>query len=96
MNKLEARYAAHLDLLKAAGEIIDYGYEPIKLRLADRTYYTPDFLVQCKDLTLEAHEVKGFWEDDARVKWKVAGEQHRWLIMVAITADGKNWKEERQ
>jgi hypothetical protein len=43
------------------------------LRLADKTFYSPDFAVLTKaDGTLEMHEVKGFWQDDARVKIKVA------------------------
>ena len=39
MNKTEAAYAAHLELLKRAGEISDYAFEKYKLRLADNTFY---------------------------------------------------------
>ena len=72
MNSTEKAYAAHLDDRKLAGEVLAYWFEGVKFKLADKTFYTPDFLVMLADNTLEVHEVKGFWEDDARVKIKVA------------------------
>ncbi len=72
MNKLEAKYAQHLEIRKHGGHILWYSYEAIKFKLADKTYYTPDFIVMTSTGALEAHEVKGFWEDDARVKIKCA------------------------
>lgn len=74
MNKTEQAYAAHLELRKAAGEVLWYRFEGLKLRLADNTFYTPDFVVLAADYALECHEVKSFWMDDARVKIKVAAE----------------------
>lgn len=84
MNRTESRYAAHLEARRLAGEITWFAFEPWKFRLADRTFLTPDFGVMLADGLLECHEVKGFWEDDARVKIKVAAEQHwmfRWLAV---------------
>lgn len=72
MNKAEQAYDAHLQQLRHAGEILWYKFEGVKLRLADNTFYTCDFAVLAKDGVLEMHEVKGFWQDDARVKIKVA------------------------
>ena len=72
MNKTEAAYAGRLELRKAAGEILGYDFEALKFRLADNTFYTPDFAVMLSTQELQAHEVKGFWEDDARVKIKMA------------------------
>lgn len=72
MNKLEADYAQRLELMLRDGSLLWYGFEAIKLRLADATFYTPDFFILNRDGLLECHEVKGFWEDDARVKIKVA------------------------
>lgn len=72
MNKTEAAYDAHLWQLRAVGEILWHKFEGVKLRLADNTFYTADFAVLPADCTLEIHEVKGFWQDDARVKIKVA------------------------
>ncbi|MXO67773.1 DUF1064 domain-containing protein [Altererythrobacter marinus] len=76
MNKTEAEYARELELRKSAGEIAWYRFEGLKLRLADKTFYTPDFAVMLSTGELECHEVKGFWQDDARVKIKVAADQY--------------------
>jgi hypothetical protein len=74
MNKTEAKYASVLEALKRNGNILWYRFEGIKLRLADNTFYSPDFFVMRDDSVLECHEVKGFWMDDARVKIKVAAD----------------------
>lgn len=88
MNKSEAAYARHLEQLKLAGEIARWEFESVKLRLADRTFYTPDFLVMLPDGLIEFHEVKGFWEDDARVKIKVAAEQHPFKFVAIKSSKG--------
>lgn len=90
MNRTEAQYEGHLDLLKRQGEIVDYKFEGLKLRLAEKTFYTPDFLVVCDD-RFECHEVKGFWRDDARVKIKVAAAMYPWIKFVAVTRKKKQW-----
>lgn len=99
MNKTEAAYAQHLEIQKRAGLIDWYGFEAVKLRLANRTWYTPDFVV-CLSITnrlgyLRIVEVKGFWRDDARVKIKVAAEQFPWARFVVVTRKGDGWKEEQ-
>lgn len=66
MNSLEANYAAHLEAMKKSGEILDYSYEAIKIKLADKTYYSPDFLVLAMDGTMELHEVKAFWKSKGK------------------------------
>lgn len=93
MNKLEAAYAARLESLKLAGEIADYRFECIKLRLADNTFYTPDFMVLRPDGAFEVHEVKGHWEDDARVKIKVAAAQFPFKF-VAVKKTKNGWDRE--
>ena len=72
MNATEAEYARVLEADKAAGLVAWWAFEPFKFRLADNTFYTPDFGVMLINGELQAHEVKGFWTDDARVKIKVA------------------------
>lgn len=84
MNQAERAYAQTLDAQKLADEIVDWRYEPLRLRLAPKTYYTPDFLVVTG--YFELHEVKGHWEDDARVKWKCAAELFPWFRFVALRA----------
>jgi len=73
LNKTEREYRDRLELRQRAGEIAWFKFEGLKLRLADNTFYSPDFAVMLADGRLECHEVKGgIWEDDARVKIKVA------------------------
>lgn len=74
MNKTEARYRDHLKWLHTQGEVAWYAFEAFKLRLADKTYYTPDFVVILRTGLTEFHEVKGHMEDDAAVKIKTAAE----------------------
>jgi len=93
MNKLETRYSEHLEELRLAGGIVRWDFEPEKLRLADRTYYAPDFRVLLPDGSIEFHETKGFWEEDARVKFKVAAEMHPYTFR-AIRWKNKQWEIE--
>lgn len=97
MNKTEAAYSETLKLRIAAGEIEWFEFDALKLRLAGSTFYTPDFLVMMRDGSLEVHEVKGFWEDDARVKIKVAAEMFPFRFL-AVTAksrkQGGGWEYE--
>lgn len=88
MNQTEQRYAQHLEQRKQAGEIAWFCFEAWKFRLADNTFYTPDFAVMLADGHLECHEVKGHWQDDARVKIKVAAHQHP-VRFIAVTAQSK-------
>src|SRR4051812_9796970 len=76
VNKTEEAYARDLRDAQTLGDILWYRFEGLKLRLADNTFYTPDFIVLASDGALECHEVKGFWTDDARVKIKVAADQY--------------------
>jgi len=72
MNATEKAYSAFLEVEKQDGRVEWFKFEGLKLRLADNTFYSPDFAVMAADGVLECHEVKGFWTDDARVKIKVA------------------------
>lgn len=86
MNKTEASYATHLESMKQSGMILWYKFEGIKFRLADNTFYTPDFIVMTYDKLIEAHEVKGariIFQDDAKVKIKVAAELYPFVFIAA-------------
>lgn len=72
MNNAELAYSKILELRKIAGEVLWYSFEGITLRMADRTTYTPDFAVMLASGEMEMHEIKGFFQDDAKVKIKVA------------------------
>ena len=94
MNKTEAAYALWLRRQRDIGEIESFEFEAIKLRLGAKTFYTPDFLVQLKNGELECHEVKGFWQDDARVKIKVAAAKFPFRF-IAIQSIKGEWKYEK-
>lgn len=88
LNKTETAYAEALAL---DVDVHSYRFESFKLRLADNTWYTPDFAVLYFDGRMELHEVKATWrrksgecvagwEEDAKVKFKVAAEAFPWFI----------------
>lgn len=97
LNKTEAAYDQHLALLQHAGQILWRRFEGLKLRLADNTFYTPDFAVMAADGVIECHEVKGYWQDDARAKIKIAADQYPFRF-IAIKArakkEGGGWEME--
>ena len=126
MNKTEKRYADYLEIRKKAGEILEYRFEPFKIRLAASTFYTPDFMVVLgavvvggctintvrvgldadewtadELIAIELHEVKTewkgrgvHWEDDARVKIKVAAEMYPWFVWKSVADTREGWKVE--
>jgi hypothetical protein len=89
LNKTEAAYEGHLRTRQISGDVAWYKFEGVKLRLADNTFYTPDFFVMTADRHLECHEVKGRWEDDARVKIKVAASLYPFFRFIAVTLKPK-------
>lgn len=96
MNKLEAEYAWRLRAMEQEGAILHWAYEPMKLRLADKTFLTPDFFVIAADGEAQFHEVKGPWmEEDANVKLKVAAEIHPFrflLVRQQKASSGGGWE----
>lgn len=93
MNKTEAEYAEFLERRKWAGEVAWYKFEGVKLRLADNTFYTPDFAVMLATGEFQLHEVKGaaaIFMDDAKVKVKVAAEMYPFAFWVAIKRPKKH------
>lgn len=97
MNDAERRYAEYLDARVQDGSVLWWKFEPIKLRVADGAFYVPDFMVLVADSTLEIHEVKGHWQDDARLKVKVAQSLYpfRFMAIRAVpTSRGGGWEVE--
>lgn len=104
MNKTETAYDAYLGLLLRAGEIDGHKFEGIKLKLADNTFFTPDFLVMAKDGVMELHDTKGTtkklrasgekeaapWiEEDAKIKLKLVAELYPFRVFAVFkTKDG--------
>lgn len=94
MNKTEKSYAAHLEAERHAGRVAWWRFEGVKLRLADNTFYSPDFAVMLSSGAMEMHEVKGHWMDDAKVKIKVAASLYPFnfvAVRVMPKRDGGGW-----
>ena len=78
-NKTERRYAQTvLEGLRLSGEILEWRYEPLNFRMADNTYYRPDFLL-IYETHFEIVEIKGFLRDDAHVKFKTCAALYPWF-----------------
>ena len=102
MNGTERDYARHLYCLGRARQISSFSFQGLKLILAERCTYTPDFFVEMPDGTKECHEIKGrkgtrfYAKDDAIVKIKVAAvlfPQYKFSIRWPDGKGGWNKKE---
>jgi hypothetical protein len=108
-NKTEAAYEEHLGILQRAGAVEGFFFEGIKLKLADNTFFTPDFLVFAADGVVELHDTKGttskkradgskekapFIEEDAKIKLKIAAERFPFRVFAVFkTPDG--WQKQQ-
>jgi hypothetical protein len=99
MNKTEAEYAGMLESARVRGEIVWWKYEPVTLKLADSTRYTPDFLVLLASGELEVHETKGgFIREDGWLKLKIAAAMFPFrffLCQKMPRRDGGGWLVKR-
>lgn len=94
MNKTETRYAQLLDAKKHDGEILDWKFHVFRLRLADNTFYEPDFLVLGAGGQIEIHETKGsYTTDKGQLKVKLAAEVLPWFRVFKCSwlAKEKRW-----
>ncbi len=94
MNKTEGKFANILWGMMHAGEILDYSFEPIKFRLAQKTGYTIDFRVTLPNFQNIYIEVKAskkdgsiLWRDDAAVKCKTVPEMHPYPFFLAVCGE---------
>lgn len=106
MNKTEMRYAEHLERRRLAGEIRSYRYEPVTFRLAKKTRYTPDFMIELLSGEICFTEVKGRKSDGGyitdpvgKVKIKIAAELfpefHFEIAWERLKRDGGGWNTEQ-
>jgi hypothetical protein len=102
MNDTEKLYAERLEADRVAGRIKRWAFEAETLWLSQRLplknkcTYTPDFVVWLNDGTKEYHEVKGYLEADAWIKFKWACERYPSNVFVyAETSRGHQWRIRR-
>ena len=93
MSDLETLYLE--DVVKpllTAGVIVHYAYERLKLKLAPKTYYTPDFAMILPDGRTEYHEIKGRKRhDDSMVKFKTAADLFPFYAFKMVVFRDKQW-----
>jgi hypothetical protein len=99
MNKTEAAYAELLEQRRRIGQILDFKFHPMNVRLASHTFYEVDFLVITSDLVLEIHEVKGgYTTEKGGMKIKLCADALPWIRILKVSRlpkkDGGGWKEE--
>jgi len=82
MNRWEAEWAAQLAAAIHDGSVLGWWWQSVSLRIGERCFYWPDFLVQAGDGTLELHEVKGHMEDDAMVKLRAVIERYPFRVFL--------------
>lgn len=100
MNKTEAAYAEHLELERLQGRLAWWAFEPLKLRLADSTFYTPDFALLLLDGRLVLDDVKGrsgdsyYCQEDSKLKVKVAAQHFPAVFRFVWPLKGGGWGSE--
>lgn len=99
MNKTEAAFAEYLEAKKLSGDVIDWKFHPMNVRLAAGTFYEVDFMALGSDMRVTIYETKGgFTTDKGQMKIKLCAEALPWFRMVKATKlpakEGGGWKLE--
>jgi hypothetical protein len=93
MNKLEREFLERLRAARDAHTFQHIWREPVKLRLAGRCWYTPDFATVTSLYELIFWETKGgFFREDAAVKLKVAAETYPCFKFVLVVREKRTWE----
>lgn len=58
MNKTEFTYSHILEARRSKGEILDWQFEPITLRIGDNCKYTPDFCISERNGSVSIEDIK--------------------------------------
>jgi hypothetical protein len=85
-NQTEQEFALRF---KADYPQLDLLFAQVKLQLADKCWYTPDFFAPT---LLTFYEIKGSWiTDDGIVKFKVAKKIHSWACFYCLQKKDGIW-----
>jgi hypothetical protein len=97
-NKTERRFEIErLKLWQSVGQIREYDYEAVTLKIANGCRYTPDYWVIANDGRTLFYEIKArkmIW-DDAIVKLKVAARRYDAYEFWLCAWDKNGWTVER-
>lgn len=98
MNKLEKRYAAHLDQRLNAGKIVGWWFEPMRLKYGSdqKATYLPDFAILYPDGSLYFVDTKGFIDPKSVVKAKACADKYFmfrfWFAKPRTKKNGGGWE----
>jgi len=99
MNKIESRCAQYLDLMKKMGDLKEWFFEKVTLKIGPDCRLTVDFM-----LVMTSGEIK-FWEvkhirrgtmhseDDSKVKMRVAAGMFPWRFYWVVPMANGSWEE---
>ncbi len=90
MNRTEQAYSLVLEARRAAGEIVWWGYEAVRLKLASGAWFKPDFCVKMPDGQIQFHEAKGFMREAANLRLKVANELYPFAFFL-VRREAGSW-----
>jgi len=100
-NKTETRFENdYIRDWQISGQLENYGFETITLKIANGCRYTPDWVVKFSDPTrpITFYEIKArnmIW-DDAKVKLKVAADKYPYFHFYLCAWDAKSgWAIQR-
>jgi hypothetical protein len=86
MNGLERAYNQRLLTLVAAGEVLWFAFNDVRLRVGIGAYFKADFVVQYADGRIECHETKGYERVAAMVRIKGAALRYPHVRFVLVKA----------
>jgi len=107
-SNTERLFADHLEVLRRAGQIVQWRYECTKFKVGGKAehgkqaWYTPDFdAITCEGEKV-FYEVKGSWDAknqrDAKTRIKVCAEkyaEYTWYAVQKAKGRGSDWDFER-
>lgn len=97
MNATEEAYNAHLRTRHAAGEVLWWAFNAVRLLITDgdfAAFYKPDFTVIMWDGTTQYHETKGFEREAAMLRLKVAAGIYTFAKFVLVKRYESAWSYE--
>lgn len=91
MNGLERDHNARLLTLVAAGDVLWFAFNDVRLRIGVGAYFKPDFFVVYADGRIECHETKGFEREAALTRIKAAALRYPHIGFILVKSEGSSW-----
>lgn len=86
MSKPERSFSEYNEARRIAREIETWAFHPAKWRLADGTWYEPDFMVVHLDGRIEFDDTKAFWKSKKQVRASVKSKEAS-TVKIKVAAE---------